>query len=662
MPVYHPSAQVLLWIRVEELLAGAQLSRNLRQPPGEGTPSTIIDEQTQNFADNLTAISARIRELRATPVDSYPGGFQARQNELRRLTTQADTLVQGAVASEVVSRPPFLSGSSPDDRFIRAGILPRSVSIERNGFRTADTCSIELDYADVPFDPRLVRAAFVEVVVGSVSSEDFEAGFRGETNARGVSRSVAQQQPGGSVASTVTRFAGVVDEWDIDFNSDGFAVMVECRDLTALMSDTPLPTGVSIDLTKPLDEGVRDFLAQFPATRGLPVRFAVPAPSPIPVPAAAIPPQRRARRGRVVRQARTGDQKMKIWDHITDVCVAAGIIPIVKDYVLILEQPRTAFSQGNPSVLVYGRNISKLQFARKLGGVKVPTIEIRSYDPSIGRTRWARWPQAGNVTSGIIGVSDPPTSPQRVNDPGVSGAEPDEKIQTYVIRALSDPTQLTRVAQSTFEQIGRQEMQGNFETNDLTSWDSPVDFDLLRLSAGDAVAIWYAPTEPNRPQDTPSTIGVLAAQQVEARAAYLRSLGWPDESAQRFAEIQQSPALTPVFYVQNVRIEYDHDEGIKVAADFINYVVPEREQPGPSSDTASQTTQGAPSNVIDFTTELDRETSPAENLRKISATRQFLNTLMSGPTPLSPESYAEKMSVLDRREREARAALEASRA
>jgi hypothetical protein len=68
------------------------------------------------------------------------------------IAAQLATLGMGAM------QPPPVSGPPPDDRFVRAGVLPRRVEIERNGFRTADTASVTLDWKDVPFDPRLVRA------------------------------------------------------------------------------------------------------------------------------------------------------------------------------------------------------------------------------------------------------------------------------------------------------------------------------------------------------------------------------------------------------------------------------------------------------------------------------------------------------------------------
>ena len=103
---------------------------------------------------------------------------------------------------------------------------------------------------------------------------------------------------------------------------------------------------------------------------------------------------------------------MTVWDHIVDTVVAVGYLPIIRGLEMYLIEPRTFYqSTSNAKKLVYGRNLKDLKYARKLGGIsKVPTIEVRSPDPEIGRTRWARAPvKHGQQASG--GPSRPANTP-----------------------------------------------------------------------------------------------------------------------------------------------------------------------------------------------------------------------------------------------------------
>lgn len=267
---------------------------------------------------------------------------------------------------------------------------------------------------------------------------------------------------------------------------------------------------------------------------------------------------------------------MNLWDHITDVCNQIGVVPLVEDDVLRIVRPRTFYAASEtPRRMVYGRNLEKLSFGRKLGGTKVPTVEVRSYDPRLGRTRWARFPvPPGSVASGIFGITAPPR-PARANEVPPSGSVPDDKIQTFTLEGIVDPTTLAEAAQSIWEQIGRQELEGAFATHDAWSWDTPVAAaDLLTARSGDAIELLVASSDP---QNLPPGASVTDAQEIAAmtearRARYLESIGWSSEVAERFAALQSATSFQTIFRVQNVQLGWDRDEGLQVSVDFINFL------------------------------------------------------------------------------------------
>lgn len=643
--VYRVSAQVALWIRVDELsethpleerLGGAAVVREPTAPQGQ--PPEDPTATAREITSQIARLNDQIRERRAATEQGVEQQAQTTGEErpaaapdsvLTRLRAQRNALMRrlsgvGSPGSRVEST----DGPSPDDRFVRGGIIPAAVEIERNGFRTADTARVDIAWADVPFDPRLVRACGIEIILGAVSAQDFGAGIGGERNDQGGLRSIVQQVPVGPVSGTATRFAGWVDGWTVSYSGeDGDMVTLEARDYTALMLDTPLGNN-RIDLLRPLDEGVRALLAEYPTCAGLRVVWGDvndPTPGSPPVPGDAVPSVNRARRGQVARQARTGDQRMNLWDHITDVCVQCGVVPLVRDYELRLVNPRTLFSgrgpsgQAAPRRMIYGRNLDKLQFTRKLGGVKVPTIEVRAYDPSIARTRWARWPvREGERREGVLGVDNPPAA-LRANEVGPTGANPDERVQTYTVRYGGSPTVLAGIARSLYEQIGRQEIEGNFETHDLRSFGASEDVaDLLQLISGDPVEILVAPARASDPTTATTTATTIQGQSRQRRADYLRSLGWGDDVADRFAALQEASGFQTVFRVQNASLSFDSNEGVAITVDFVNFITVRDDSEGAAQDDSAR---AVPSAIVERATGARTDTT-ARDARRASADRR----------------------------------------
>ena len=653
MPTYRPSAQVVLFFRVDELnntdplvqrILGNTAEANQR-PPSQPSAINNADVDTR-----LAELNSRI--LLLSRQRQYADDEPAFATFISTLRAERDALMmRRVVGSTDGSRPETLVGATPDPRTGSGSIIPIRIEVEKNGFRTADTAKIVLDFKDIPFDPRVARAAGVELVYGVVAPEDFEAGVRGEQQATGQLRSVIQQRPTKEVVASSTRFTGWVDDWHVSYEEENTAtVELTCRDYTCLFLDTPLATGSSIDLSLPLTEGLRAFIDSYETTRGIPIRFGNPLQpdvvyplTNVPIPGQSLPNMLRSRRGTRARTTRKGDQKMKLWDYITDICVQVGVIPIIKDYTLWLSPPRNLYSgdQGAPvRKMVWGRNLTSLEFTRKLGGVKVPTIEVRCYDPSIGRTRWGRYPvRRGELTSGVFGVTNPPL-PLRANETGVSGARPSDKIETYTIRPTQSGTSLGDVAQGLYEQIGRQEIEGNFETSDVSSWDLVNDVplaiaqaDLLRLESGDSVELLVKPQDTQLPNATPATINNLAGLSVQARANYLTGLGWKPEVARKMAVWQEGYAFQTTFRVHNSRISFDNDEGMKLKVDFINYITIRDDQQGLAT---TQVTNTASAVALPQVTDEMRQTPPAPVLQAA--------TSATDPTPDAPTTQARDAS------------------
>lgn len=691
--IFRPSSAVRLTVRFEEYDDTGALAERLA-PVAVGSPAPVPTPeapQVQHDAplgrdETLRRIASLDDQIeRADPsasegiiVNGIVTGWRNVRRSLRHRRARLVASLGGeptATSSPTTSTSPpeSIGGPSPDDRRHTIALVPISVEIERNGLRTADTATIVFDYSDLPTDARLIRSASVEIVLGIVDPADYVRGMSGE---RRVSVGRSTEVEIGALFSLIesgspnaTRFVGVVDDWKTTLDeTNGDTIEITCRDLSALALDTPM-VGTGIDLTVPLDEGIQAFLRQYPTfgpalgRDGIKVFYGRPGQTgTAPTPADTAPRATRPRRGRGARAQRQGDQNTNLWDHITDVCVRAGLVPLFYDYDLRIIDPRTFYSPRDvPVRVVYGRNLRHFEVTRRLGGVLVPTIEVRCYDPDIGRTRWARYPvptgAEATASAGIFGQSNPPQRPTRPNEVSVSGWAPDERIQTIIVQGVTDPETLRRVARSSFEQIGRQEIEGNFQT-DVPRSVSPEDrtrggesaravaidaMDLLHLTSGDAVEVLItggirAPRE----QLAGLTTAQLAALSRAAREDYLVSIGWERRVAAAFARVADAVAFQTVFRTQNVRLEFDQEEGFTLNVDFINFIVVREEaQTNPDSGTAGE----LPVRVVTLD-ELHVGRRRRVVLDELRIERDVIQQ-QRGDSTISQDQYQERLAAVD---------------
>lgn len=667
MGVFYPSARVQLAMRLEEfddqgaLIERLQAQDSEPENAAEAASNPPIDP---NDPDTRAELEARLEALdvNIATVEDDPGSLVGSDPAafLARAQAQREELLQqlgvGVAAQSGGQPPPAIDGPPPDGRVVLGAIAPRAAQIERNGLRTADTCTVTINHSDAPFDPRLLRAAGIEVTLGVVTPENYARGMAGERREDGsllsmVERSRTLSGPLSRTANT-TRFVGWVDTWNLNLDDgEGDTITLECRDLSALFFDTPLATGSSLDLTVPIDQGVRALVNSYNETRGILVVYGRPGqidPGIPPVPADAAPTQQRTRR-RGSRQRRNGDAQQNLWDHITEACARVGLVPVIYDYALHICEPRTFYTSTDiPWRMVYGRNLRHLEFTRKLGGVKVPTIEVRCYQPDQGRTAWARWPiPNGSTGFGVFGVNDPPRTARRPNEPSVSGHAPTERIQTYLVTGIADGQTLLRVARNLFEQIGRQEIEGNLETMDVTSVGSEAVADLLALDNGDGVELLVS-GGPDNPDTTGMSAAAIQALSREARAEYLRSVGWSAEVAERFASLQDATANQTIFRVQNIRLSYDADQGLTTVLDFVNFIeVREEAQAAPEPGVPAATVSDDTGLPPDIAATIDQAAQQlGQEVAAAFRESGLLGDAVEGGS-VSPDEFADRAAELD---------------
>ncbi len=493
------------------------------------------------------------------------------------------------------------------------GRIPRSASVELPGYRQAGQFSCEFDFRDLPIDPRTVRAASVEVHVGTVSAADFGAGMT-QTNPGGSRRSVLQTRRGSGPNPDTLRLVGLVDEWGVTHDNDGSVISFRGRDLRGVLLDTPIGVlpGAQAQLLESLDWGaniqtvVQTILNYNPLFQEITVQVnpsewpngQLPSPGNVGV----VPRNRRGARGqrrggRGTPNADSGN--LNFWDLIVRACYLVGAIPYFVGRNLVLRPSRSIFEQQfDPTVptpfangeprsrdatadqaltpplrvrrLVYGRDVQTLSFDRKYGGFQRPrvvrcvSVDTSSTARGADRMVEGRWPPAAA-----------PEASRRTRV-APSGQVAHEEILNVPVAGITDATRLSEIARGVYEEIGRGEMGGTVSTKNVTSFGGDNDDpDLLRLQPGDGVEFFVDGRAVTSSPPLISTLTSLSRSSFEEAVQEVNSrIG--DENLARVivatgrGQIQE---LQRFFRVSTVKFAWDAKSGIKVDFDFQNYVV-----------------------------------------------------------------------------------------
>jgi hypothetical protein len=580
MTIFRPSASLRITIRCEEYEETSELDALLPEPDfEEAIPNPFYELPSQapssSDTDSIDERLARNQERRRI-LQSRRSELSEEQyrSQISQIIFEEQDLLEEARQNEEAengSAPQSVAGRPPDDRTVIGNIYPISATIERNGIAQADTANIDIPWIDLPLDPRIIRAAHVQLVIGSVTASDYEAGMLGQTREDGSLPSVIRSSDDGA-----TQFIGFVDLWKTKYSESGDTITLECRDMSALIRDRKLGASERIDMTVPIDRGIFDFLERLgPSTAGIEVVYEGDGDAP--TPGESMPQRRRTRRGRGAQRGRVSGENMTAWDHITDVTRSIGFIAIMRGFRLVIIEPRTLYSGTDSRRMIYGINLTELSFERNMLGMNVPTIEVRSYDSERCHTIWARYPvRNGQIASGIVGVDSSPR-PTRANNVSPSGSTPSESIRVMNVSGINDSNVLARIARNIFEQIGRQEIEGSFSTSNIWSYDRPeAGADMLSLDSGDPVEVLMMQVDPRDTEREEQGQAISTARAMamtrDRRRDYLMSLGWERRIAERFASLQDATGFQTVFRTRRATIKYSADKGISISVKFINYI------------------------------------------------------------------------------------------
>ena len=448
-----------------------------------------------------------------------------------------DTLPAPVSTDDMVRQPPTSQSSNGlSPLLVRAGVentsfilgrVPLDASLSLPGYRQAGEFSCSFAFSDLPIDPRTVRAAAIEVHLGTVSDDDFRAGMNG-VGSSGQRRSQLQTRIAGNKPNPETlKMLVMVDQWDVKHDGSSSKVSMKGRDPRGILIDTSisvLPNASkklldSLDLSRPIDEVVAQILAFNPFFEQFPI-VTNPNEWPDGLPPVMdeniVPRHRKGAKGKIKGSRGnppTAAMDTSFWDMIVRFCFVVGAIPFFKGNELHIRPTRSLYQQqrstggpNNPTPfrdgaprstdvqsrtpleqplktrrLVYGRDVESLSFDRKFAGFHRPkTVRVVSTDNSSTER---------GIKRTLVGVWPPqPDKKSKKTKVAAGGKASAEETLTFPYPGIRDLNRLTIIAQALFEEIGRQEMGGSCSTNNLASFGGDnADPDLLRLSPGDAV-------------------------------------------------------------------------------------------------------------------------------------------------------------------------------
>jgi hypothetical protein len=507
-------------------------------------------------------------------------------------------VIGGDTADGTKGGPQKATSSSDGRTFVIDGIIPKRCTLHRNGIRTADTLSAELSFADLPFDPRVLRAVAVEAFLGSLNEQDFQRGVagaapgeHGPNDAEPLLVLPETFKDGQGRTRSNLRFQGWIDEWETSFADGTPMVKIECTDNTRLLIEQEAPPKLTMSPDKTIDRAIADYLSNFPQFRGLAVEY---RPAGISIPTLKGVLAKTAYKPTLGPSPQGGSSKLTVWDYITDVCGAVGHTVRIVGITIVIQRARTLYGskfagrpddpfegrilpsgrQINNRLFVYGRNIDTLSFKRKITRFGPTNIEVRCYSGKRKKTLVVRFPLKGDRVVKAI-----------------PGDQTDQKWSVVRVTGVDDEATLRVVAQGYYESFGRSELEVNFSTKNLASFGGDsLDPDCFDAEAGDTVEI-----EVTREQDSYNTIASIE-EQVSTRAAdSLKAIGYDAKLANAYQSAVNNVGYPTTFKIRDLTFDWDDSDGVKIHGTAVNYVevrsnakLPDGEEPPEAGTTTAK--------------------------------------------------------------------------
>lgn len=481
----------------------------------------------------------------ATQVIATAASLQAQQN-VRRASGEFDPAADAQVIAAQKKAARVRGGKTagtgaaapitapPDAHTVQLGVVPLDISVEHNGFRTADKVSLEISLGDLPLPPDLIRSLLAEVFVGTVPADDFGDPQRWVPN----------------ILSNPPDFRGYAEQDNIEADYQNLKVSID-----ALSLEQRLMTLKIDPFTKdrrvarggePVTDYIRRLISTIPEFNGslgdaIGVRvFPNVAPDQVPRFDASLfkrslqSAASRAQAGGHVQpgpapgvdpaQDPSVGQPMgvgfptpapsvadvSVWDVITRAALLAGLIPVYDPSIvardlggnvimlgannILLVPPQTIKETPQDGVTIPGGPIDGFSRSITVGGTSTVQTQVRflvwgsnikSYKMSrkYGREKAPRVrvlahnrdaPAGKRTLTSVFPTTVRGTSVSAVGSGTSAGHAPVQEEVVRVVREIRDQKQLDQIAVALYHSIGRREVTCTIETDELSSYIDPT--------------------------------------------------------------------------------------------------------------------------------------------------------------------------------------------
>lgn len=414
--------------------------------------------------------------------------------------------------------------AAPVESAVDWSVVPRRAQLERNDIHTADKLTLDVDFRQYPFDPRMIRAASVAYYAWDAMGPP----------------------PVGPVRETL-RFLGVVDEPQLVMGEDSHATL-ECRDYTAILLAKKAVPEMRVELGRHLDDILRDLLATLPGEEAAlltPTLYADGADWPV----VSAGGRRNARL--------FVEPKDTLWAVIRRIVQQVGLVCWIDLDRLVVSTPRNVTQGTRPARFGFGRNLTDLRLRKNAQNLTKP-VALTQFDTRTGVRSQAIYPPgAGTRRRGRQRAHAAITGAGRGQATG-EDATPEEFNITDSLSAED----LALAAERIFRDRARVEVEGSFTTHEMHLPGK----DLLDLRTTDAIEAVV--------EEQARVIVARSGADRALSALALRDLGYPPAVAD--ALVRGWEALDRIrvpFVVRKATLQID-DSGFQADVDFQNALTP----------------------------------------------------------------------------------------
>jgi hypothetical protein len=419
-------------------------------------------------------------------------------------------------------------------------IVARRVTVNINDYTQADSFDCEIDYKQFPFDPRTIRACGV-----TISMQNMGKLFQ-DNNA--LNQIIPNENN--------TVFIGFADEEGIKLDEQSRVVRLEGRDFTALLIDEKYRGG-PIDLNRTVDQILSQLLVELPSNLQAKLSLDNRVIGALPNLGQFAPDFNE------MGTKKNTKRNESYWDVIQDLVSRAGLIAYIELDRLVISKPRVLYDKKQAKRFIYGKNLKTLEFKRKIGRMKNFNIVVRSLLVESKQVIEAVIPEESKDDWSLAtGIPQKRIQIPNMNADGTPGEPKDAPFIAFRVSNIGSKDQLIEVAQKIYEEIGRQQIEGSFMTQEMETVDGQNRcFDILLLRNGTPVSIEI---------DQGDLKGLSKAGSTSEKVKFLTQRCYEPKVAQVLAE--SLGRFPMIFYTKSVKFTIDQENGFQIDVDFINFI------------------------------------------------------------------------------------------